>query len=61
MGTAGTILSASLGHTNLSTIDNFYRTANHTKASVEANETIGRLLYENKNNEDIIIESNIDK
>lgn len=61
MGTAGTILSASLGHTNLSTVDNFYRTANHTKASVEANETIGRLLYENKNNEDIIIESNIDK
>ena len=44
MGTAGTILSASLGHTNLSTVDNFYRTANHTKASVEANETIGKLL-----------------
>ncbi len=56
MGTAGTILSASLGHTNLSTVDNFYRTANHTKASIEANETIGRLL---QSNESIIIESDI--
>ena len=44
MGTAGTILSASLGHTNLSTVDNFYRTANHTKASIEANLSINKLL-----------------
>lgn len=46
MGTAGTILSASLGHTNLSTVDNFYRTANHTKASIEANLSIEKLLLE---------------
>jgi len=58
MGTAGTILSASLGHTNLSTVDNFYRTANHTKASVEANEAIVKLLQNNKN-ENIIIDSTI--
>jgi integrase len=44
MGTAGTILSASLGHTNLSTVDNFYRTANHTKASIEANLSIDKIL-----------------
>lgn len=55
MGTAGTILSASLGHTNLSTVDNFYRTANHTKASVEANESIVKLL-QNSENENIIID-----
>lgn len=47
MGTAGTILSASLGHTNLSTVDNFYRTANHTKASVEANKNIITLISKN--------------
>lgn len=57
MGTAGTILSASLGHTNLSTVDNFYRTANHTKASIEANETIGRLLDNRKEDKNIIIGS----
>ena len=44
MGTAGTILSASLGHTNLSTVDDFYRSANYTKASVEANTNIEKIL-----------------
>lgn len=54
MGTAGTILSASLGHTNLSTVDDFYRTANHTKASIEANEAIVKLLQGNKDENNII-------
>lgn len=39
-GTATTILSASLGHTNLDTVNNFYLSANHTKASQEANKAI---------------------
>ena len=42
-GTASTILSASLGHTNLDTVNNFYLSANHTKASKVANEMIGAL------------------
>ncbi|MGM0519634.1 MAG: tyrosine-type recombinase/integrase [Campylobacterota bacterium] len=40
MGTANTILSASLGHTNLDTVNQFYLSANHTKASSEANKAI---------------------
>ena len=40
MGTATTILSASLGHTNLNTVNQFYLSANHTKASSVANKTI---------------------
>ncbi len=40
MGTATTILSASLGHTNLNTVNQFYLSANHTKASQIANDTI---------------------
>jgi hypothetical protein len=48
MATAGTILSASLGHTNLSTVDDFYRTANYTKASIEANISIDKILKEDK-------------
>ena len=47
MGTANTVLSASLGHTNLQTVNDFYLSANHTKASAEANQTIAKLL-ENK-------------
>ena len=43
-GTATTILSASLGHTNLDTVNNFYLSANHTKASQEANKTIDTLV-----------------
>lgn len=42
-GTATTILSASLGHTNLETVNNFYLSANHTKASQEANIAIANL------------------
>ena len=42
-GTATTILSASLGHTNLDTVNNFYLSANHTKASQEANKAIEKL------------------
>lgn len=42
-GTATTILSASLGHTNLETVNNFYLSANHTKASQEANKAIAAL------------------
>lgn len=42
-GTATTILSASLGHTNLDTVNNFYLSANHTKASQEANKAIAAL------------------
>jgi integrase len=44
MGTAGTILSASLGHTNLDTVNQFYLSANHTKASQETNLTIDKLV-----------------
>jgi len=43
LGTATTVLSASLGHTNLETVNNFYLTANHTKASKEANKMINML------------------
>ena len=37
MGTATTVLSASLGHTNLDTVNQFYMSANHHKASQTAN------------------------
>lgn len=40
MGTATTILSASLGHTNLQTVNDYYLSANHTKGSQEANKMI---------------------
>lgn len=54
-GTATTILSASLGHTNLDTVNNFYLSANHTKASQEANIAIAALtmkpIIEGKDNE----------
>ena len=39
-GVVGTVLSASLGHTNLDTVNDFYLTASHTKASQEANKAI---------------------
>jgi len=42
-GTANTILSASLGHTNSDTVNQFYLSANHTKASKEANLTIEQI------------------
>lgn len=37
LGMAGTVLSASLGHTNLNTVNDYYLSVNHTKASHEAN------------------------
>jgi len=42
-GTATTVLSAALGHTNLDTVNNFYLSANHQKASFEANQTIAMI------------------
>jgi integrase len=47
MGTATTILSAALGHTNLQTVNDFYLSANHMKASSETNQTIDKLLEQN--------------
>lgn len=43
-GIAGTVLSASLGHINLDTVNNFYRTADHIRASKEANSAIEAIL-----------------
>jgi hypothetical protein len=40
MGTASTILSAVLGHTNLNTVNQFYLSANYTKGSQVANDAI---------------------
>ena len=44
VGTAATILSASLGHTNLDTVNQFYLSANHEKSSNQANTTIDKLV-----------------
>lgn len=46
-GTASTVLSASLGHTNLKTVNDYYLSANHTKASQEANKAIANLTNNN--------------
>jgi len=43
VGTATTILSASLGHTNLQTVNDFYLSANHQKSSKEANLVIDNI------------------
>lgn len=51
-GTASTILSASLGHTNLETVNEFYLSVNHTKASSEANRTIAALTRPKPTNEE---------
>ena len=48
MGTAGTVLSAALGHTNLKTVNDFYLSANHTKASSEANKAIEIITSKSK-------------
>lgn len=45
-GTASTILSASLGHTNLDTVNQFYLSANHVKASKETNLTIEHITQD---------------
>jgi integrase len=43
-GIANTILSASLGHTNLDTVNQFYLTVNHKEASKTANLEIEKLF-----------------
>jgi len=43
-GMANTILSASLGHNNSQTVDNYYRTANSLKGSRKATEAIEHIL-----------------
>ncbi len=43
-GIANTILSASLGHTNLDTVNDYYLTVNHKSASKRANIEIEKLL-----------------
>lgn len=44
MGTANSILSASLGHTNLQTVNDYYLTVNHTKATKETNILINDII-----------------
>ena len=44
IGTATTVLSASLGHTNLNTVNQFYLSANHTKGSEVANNAISNII-----------------
>ena len=44
MGIANTILSASLGHTNLDTVNQFYLSANHLKSSSIANRAIEDII-----------------
>jgi integrase len=45
-GIARTVLSASLGHTNLDTVNQFYLSANHKKASHEANLAIENITQQ---------------
>jgi len=44
MGTAATILSASLGHTRAETVDEVYRTVNHLKGSQSANKQLENII-----------------
>jgi len=44
VGMVGTVLSASLGHNNTQTVDNYYRTANSLKGSQEATTAIEHIL-----------------
>jgi len=46
LGTASTILSASLGHTNPNTVNQFYLSANYKKASEITNQTIKQTTNE---------------
>jgi len=48
VGTASTILSASLGHTNLNTVNQFYLSANHEKASQITNQTVQEITQSSK-------------
>lgn len=49
MGTATTILSASLGHTNLQTVNDYYLSANHLDSSKKANTNAFKLLNSESN------------
>ncbi|SFV58390.1 Integrase [hydrothermal vent metagenome] len=44
MGTAATVLSASLGHTKAETVDEYYRTINHLKGSKDANKQLENII-----------------
>lgn len=44
VGMVGSVLSASLGHENMQTVDNHYRTANSLKGSKEATTAIEKIL-----------------
>ncbi len=44
VGMVGTVLSASLGHNNMQTVDNYYRTANTLKGSKEATIAIEQIV-----------------
>ena len=43
-GVVGTVLSASLGHTDLDTVNDYYLTASHTTASATANKAIEGII-----------------
>ena len=43
-GMVNTVLSASLGHNNSQTVDSYYRTANHLRASGEATQAIEHIV-----------------
>ena len=45
VGVASSILSASLGHTDLDTVNKFYLSENHKNASKIANETIEKITH----------------
>ena len=53
MGTATTILSASLGHTNLDTVNQFYLSANHTKGSKVTNDKIKQITQQSNSEDNI--------
>lgn len=48
-GMATTVLSASLGHTNLTTVNDFYLSANHTQSSKVANLAIENITSKTNN------------
>ena len=47
LGTEQTILSAALGHTNLSTVSDYYQSASYEKASQETNKAIDNIVSSN--------------
>ena len=44
IGVSATIMSASLGHTNLQTVTDYYLTVNHTRGSQQANEALDMII-----------------